>query len=126
MSVRVEGVIDLPHVDLADTEGLYETFLFLREHRLCKELQDYAAEYAPNRVRLTHVRRAWSYVEFIDGKVCWDEHYKQTVKEKDAILKALREYYPMVKKATEILKTVGSGKLSYDKEKECIVLEVEE
>ena len=126
MSVRVEGVIDLPHVDLRDTEGLYETLVFLKQNGLCEALESYAVEYAPNGIRLTHVQRSWSYVEFIDGKVYWDEHYNRTIREKDAILSAIREYYPMVKKATEILKTVGGGKLSYDKEKECIILEVEE
>ncbi|MDM7320215.1 MAG: hypothetical protein P3W91_000635 [Fervidobacterium sp.] len=34
MSIRVEGVIDLPHVDLKDLGTLYELFLFLQENNI--------------------------------------------------------------------------------------------
>lgn len=126
MSVRVEGLLDLPHADLSDVQTLHELLLFLKEHELCQELKDYKILFREGNLRIEHTQRDWSYLEISpEGKLFWDEHHKKTVEEKDAILRALREYYPMFRKALEIQAEVG-GLMRYDKQRECIVLEVEE
>lgn len=126
MSVRVEGVLDLPHVDLRDMSTLHELLLFLKEHGICEELKDYAVFVKSGALRIEHTERDWSYVEITeDGRIFWDEHHEKTVEEKDAILSAIREYYPMFKKAMQIHSQVG-GVIRYDKEKDTIILEVEE
>ena len=55
-----------------------------------------------------------------------DKHYTITEKQADDAVKAIREFYPMVKKALEVLKSVPNAKLSYDREREKLVIEVEE
>lgn len=126
MSVKVEGVLDLPHVDLRDLETLQELLLFIKENDLCEELKDYRITYRRGVLRVEHGKRNWSYFEIrSDGRIAWDEHYEETTKEKNAILDAIREFYPMFKKAMEIHKKVG-GVMRYDKEEEKIILEVVE
>ena len=130
MSIRVEGVIDLPHVDLKELETLYELFLFLQENNII------VGSFNPNEwlyvlkdgaLKVIHKERDWSYFEFKDGQFFIDKHHTITEKNADDALKAIREFYPMVKKALEVLKSVpNAAKISYDKEKEKLVIEVEE
>lgn len=128
MSVVVEGVIDLPMVDLRDTQTLLELLEFLNENSLL-DLSEWIVQEIQEGIRLTHKHRNWSWIEISkDGKIRLDEHYKETVKFKDELLSAIREYYPMFKKALEIIEKnkLKSYRLSYDKEKEKLILEVED
>ncbi|MEN3034376.1 MAG: hypothetical protein ABDH18_05245 [Aquificaceae bacterium] len=126
MSIRVEGIIDLPYFDLRDIHTLQELLMFLKENELCKELKDYRVFVEGGILKLEHSKRSWSYIEISpEGRLVWDEHYRETVEEKDSILGAIREYYPMFKKALEIHLQVG-GTIRYDRERELIILEVEE
>lgn len=135
MSIRVEGVIDLSHVDLKDLDTLYELFLFLQENNISvgffnpKEwlyiLKDGILK--DGVLKVIHKERDWSYFEFHqDGRFFIDKHHTITEKQADDAVKAIREFYPMVKKALEVLKSVPNAKLSYDREREKLVIEVEE
>lgn len=130
MSIVVEGVIDLPMVDLKDTQTLLELLEFLHENSLLN-LSKWIVQETQEGIRLTHKHRNWSWIEISkEGKIKIDEHYKETVKFKDELLSAIREYYPMFKKALEIIEIEKNGltnyRLSYDKEKEKLILEVED
>lgn len=130
MSIRVEGVIDLPHVDLKDIDTLYELFLFLQENNIS------VGSFNPNEwlyilkdgvLKVIHKERDWSYFEFKDGRFFVDKHYKITEKQADDAIKAIREFYPMIRKALDVLKSVQqNAKVGYDREREKLVIEVEE
>jgi len=130
MSIRVEGVIDLPHVDLKDLDTLYELFLFLQENNISVgsfNPKEWLYILKDGVMKVIHKERAWSYFEFHqDGRFFIDKHHTMTEKQADDAVKAIREFYPMVKKALEVLKSVPNAKLSYDREREKLVIEVEE
>lgn len=128
MSVVVEGVIDLPHTDLSDTSTLHELLLFLLSLSILA-LNEWEYELTESGLKLTHKSRKYSWVEIRkDGIVRWDEHYKDTVKFKDELLRILREFYPMFAKAKEIISknSLKNYSLRYDKEREVLVLEAQE
>ncbi|MEM2695604.1 MAG: hypothetical protein QXU09_01560 [Thermoproteota archaeon] len=126
MSVKVEGVIDLPHVDLRDMVSIYELMHFALEQDLWEELKDWSISLTEDKVVFTHKSRSWSYVEVHkDGTVVWDKHYKETTSFKDKLISFISEYYPMFKKALSIASKYNA-KMSYDKERERIILEVQD
>lgn len=130
MSIRVEGVIDLPCVDLKDLETLYELFLFLRENNIIAgsfNPEEWLYTLKDGVLKVIHKERSWSYFEFhSNGRFFIDKHHAITEKQADDAIKAIREFYPMVKKALEVLRSVPNAKLSYDREKEKLIIEVEE
>lgn len=126
MSVKVEGVIDLPHVDLRDMVRIYELMHFALEQELWEELKDWDISLTEDKIVFTHKTRNWSYVQVHkDGTVVWDKHYKETTAFKDKLIAFISEYYPMFKKALSIAEKYNA-KMSYDKEKERIILEVQD
>ncbi len=127
MSIVVEGVIELPFLDLTDTEGIREVLTLLQDQGLL-DLSEWHVEVGNGYIKLTHKERAWSWIEIREGKVRLDEHYKETVKFKDHLLSVLREYYPMFRKALDIIhkNQITNYTLRFDKEKEKLILEVED
>lgn len=129
MSVKVTGVIDLPQVSLQDIDGIYETINFLLRNEILPFLSEYNIILSENEIKLTHKTRNWSY--FIiksDGTLEIDKHYSKTEQDKDALIIAIREYYPMIRKMNDILQKVKAKnyKTYYDKEKQSILIEIEE
>ncbi|MFN3263283.1 MAG: hypothetical protein ACK42C_00095 [Aquificaceae bacterium] len=125
MSVKVQGVIDLPHVDLRDFEVLQELLFFLYEEGLI-DLSEWSIYKDGDTLRLTHKTRAWSYIHINSiGTVEWDAHYKETTAFKDKLLKTIGEYYPAFKKAYSIAQKY-KAKLSLSEDKEKIILEVQD
>lgn len=127
MSIVVEGVIDLPFVDLRDVMTIHELLLFLEEQGVLS-LKDWDIKVQGEKLMLSHRSRNWSWIELCEGKVRLDAHYKETEKFKDQLLDLIREFYPMYKKALEIIEknNIKDYRLSYNKEKDRLVLEVEE
>lgn len=128
MSVKVVGYIDMPELDLRKVADIYEITIFLLENDILPFLNEYDIVVDENSIKFTHKRRNWSY--FIirsDGTIEYDKHYERTVLDKDELLKAIRTYFPMFKKAKEILAKLNSkGKTYYDEKEECIVIEMDE
>ncbi len=128
MSVVVEGVIDLPFVDLSDLITIKELLLFLQNEQII-DLSDWIIEADQKKLRLLHKEKAYTWIEFSqDGVLKWDEHYRETRNFKDSLLQVINEYYPMYKKAMEIIEknNLTNYKLNYNKEEEKLVLEVED
>lgn len=126
MSVKVEGVIDLPHVNLKEIADIYDFLHFMHENNIFN-LSDWTISFSEKEkcLKIKHKSRSWSYVYIFDsGKVEWDAHYQETVTFKDALLSKIREYYPMYKKAMEFAEKYKAKTISFDKEKEKIILEV--
>lgn len=97
MSVKVEGVIDLPHVNLKEIADIYDFLHFMHENNIFN-LSDWTISFSEKEkcLKIKHKSRSWSYVYIFDsGKVEWDAHYQETVTFKDALLSKIREYYPM-------------------------------
>lgn len=126
MSVRVEGVIDLPHVSLKEISNIYDFILFLHENEVLS-LSEWKISLLEDEkcIKLTHKTRAWSYVNlYNNGKVEWDAHYAETVEFKDTLLSKIKEYYPMYRKALEFAEKYKAKKMTFNKEEEKIILEV--
>lgn len=129
MSVKVTGVIDLPQVNLSDIDGIYETINFLLQNEILSFLTEYEITYSLNEIKFTHKTRSWSY--FIiksNGTLEIDKHFSKTEEDKEALLMAIRQYYPMLRKMSDILQKVKTKKYQthYDKEKDAILIEIEE
>ena len=129
MSKVVRGVVDLPHVDLKDTEGILETILFLTEHGL---LSDYFNKAKINVANdgITLSWRPWEFIKITsDGHVQYDDHYGTMSKAKDELLFKLNEFYPPVKRLLDLLEKAGlepkRENIQWDAETEDIVVELQ-
>jgi hypothetical protein len=125
MSVVVEGVCDLPFLDFSDTEGLYEILTLLHEHKLI-DLTGWAIEVQENCLYLENILRKWSWIKITQTGFQYDKHYVETEEFALNLLDCLNKYYPMFKKALNIISqhNIKHYNLSFDKEKEKILLEV--
>lgn len=129
MSKVVRGVVDLPHVDLRDTDGVYETILFLIEQNLLSEyFQKAKIDLTPKGIALSW--RQWEYIIITpDGHILYDDHYGTMEEAKKILLDKINEFYPPVKKLMDVLSEAGvdtkKANVQWDREKEEIVVELE-
>ncbi|WP_029523584.1 hypothetical protein [Persephonella sp. KM09-Lau-8] len=127
MSKVIEGVIDLPSVDLRDLDTLYDLILFLQENELFNPIWKVSKE--KNKIRIVYPEKNWTRIEIYNsGVVKYDNHYGFTGQEKEKLIRLINEYYPMYKKAIDILKQndISIYSFRYDKHKEKILIEIEE
>ena len=127
MSKGIEGVIDLPSVDLRDLNTIYDLILFLQENELFNPIWQVSKE--KGKIKIVHPEKNWTWIEIYDsGIVKYDNHYGFTEEEKEKLIRLINEYYPMYKKAIDVLKQneINAYSFHYDKEKEKILIEIEE
>ncbi len=129
MSKVITGVIDLPFVNLKDTDTIYELLLFLQENGLIDK--NWEIDFKENYVELKHKEKNWTWIKiYNDATIKYDNHYGITEEFKDKVLKLINEYYPMYKKTLEILENPElsqyNKKVVFDKEKEEICIEIED
>ena len=127
MSKVVTGIIDLPTLDTRDQQTLYDLILFLQENEI--EYTDYMVTKYDGYILIKHKTKNWSYIKiYEDGRFEIDNHYDLHELDKDYVIKLLNEYYPMFRKALDILKenNITNYKFTYDKDKEKILIEIEE
>ncbi len=130
MSKIITGVIDLPHFDIRDLETIHELMLFLHRNKII-DLSDWGVNLGQHLIYIYHKEKGWTWIKIYDtGKIEFDNHYGITEPFKEELINRLSEYYPMYKKAIEILETpelAGYKKqLEYDKEKDKILISITE
>jgi hypothetical protein len=127
MSKVIMGVIDLPHVDLSDTETIYELILFLQSESLFPK--EWRVTRQKDGIFIKHTEKEWTWIKISSkGKIMYDNHYGITEKAKDRLLSLIGTYYPAFRKAIDVLSEarVNQYRMSINKKKEEIVIEIED